>query len=139
MNPERVQAANRGDGWRWRLKHKYGMTPDQFARMVEEQEGLCYLCGEPLALEYKRAVHIDHDHSCCRGDRSCGRCIRGVACEPCNKGIGHFGDSPERMRRAADRLEAANTRLAAELAAAPVQDELPINVRRLGRTEEESA
>jgi hypothetical protein len=56
-------------------------------------------------------VHIDHDHSCCRGKKSCGTCVRGLACGDCNTGVGLFGDDPERMRRVADSLEMANRRL----------------------------
>lgn len=80
--------------------------------MAEAQMGCCYLCGEPLPVE-PRKVHVDHDHSCCRGSRSCGTCIRGLACEACNTGVGMFGDDPDRMRRVADSLEMANARVRA--------------------------
>ena len=50
---------------------------------------------------------------CCRGERSCGTCIRGLACQRCNYGISQFGDDPERMRRVADNLEMANRALRA--------------------------
>ena len=98
---------NKGAELRW----LYGITPERFAEMLAEQEGCCYLCGEPLDTETKRGVTVDHDHSCCRGQRSCGTCVRGLACGKCNAGIGHFGDDPERMRRVADNLEMANRRL----------------------------
>jgi hypothetical protein len=71
-----------------------------------------------------RKIHVDHDHSCCRGVRSCGKCVRGIACEPCNKGIGAFGDDPERLMRVAERLAAASAEVAARRAAAPVQAQL---------------
>src|ERR1035438_5681784 len=96
------------------LKYMYGITPEQWQAMFDAQGGCCYLCGEPLDLELKgRGVGIstDHDHSCGRGRRSCGTCIRGLACMPCNAGIGNFGDDPGRMRRVADNLEMANRRL----------------------------
>ena len=54
---------------------------------------------------------VDHDHSCCPGSKTCGKCLRGLACQKCNQGIGQFGDDPDRMRRVADNLEAANCRL----------------------------
>jgi hypothetical protein len=96
------------------LKYMYGITPERWQEMFDAQGGCCYLCGEPLDVDAKgRGVGIstDHDHSCCRGRRSCGSCIRGLACMPCNAGIGNFGDDPERMRRVADNLEMANRRL----------------------------
>lgn len=112
---------------RQHLRHRYGLTPERCAEMLAAQDGCCYLCGEPLPEDTKK-IHIDHDHACCRGSRSCGDCIRGLACEGCNTGIGCFGDDPERMRRVADQLEAANARAAAQRAAKPVQAELPLNV-----------
>lgn len=93
------------------VKYQYGLTPERVAELLEAQQGCCYLCGEPLEVGKPRSIHIDHDHSCCRGRRSCGTCIRGLACHPCNTGIGAFGDNPERMRRVADNLEMANRRL----------------------------
>ena len=110
----RYRAANPGfRGKRdpeWRLK-LYGMSLARIAEMLAAQGGACYLCGEPLDPEAKRGMHVDHDHACCRGGRSCGTCVRGLACDSCNVGISHFGDDPERMRRVADNLEMATRRL----------------------------
>ena len=104
-------------------KWRYGITAERVAKMAVEQQGLCYLCGEPLDFEKKNAVHIDHDHNCCRGRRSCGTCIRGLACNGCNTAIGLLGDDPERMRRVADNLEMANRRLRSQQ---PVQALIPL-------------
>jgi ribosomal protein L15E len=134
-HPEEVRLRNKQGGKKWRDQYLYGLSPERRAEMLAEQEGNCYLCSEPLDLAESRKIHVDHDHSCCRGVRSCGKCIRGLACEPCNKGIGAFGDDPERMRRAADRLEAAKGNMAARLSGAS-RPELPPNVRRMGRREE---
>jgi hypothetical protein len=109
------------------LKRKYGLSPEQWAQLLTEQGGLCYLCGEPVDLENKRNIHVDHDHSCCRGDVSCGLCIRGLACACCNPGIAMFGDDPDRMELVAQRLRAANAEVAARIAAALIQGELPID------------
>ena len=103
---------------------RYGLPPGGFEQWLTEQDYCCYLCREPLDLEKKRGIHIDHDHSCCRGNRSCGKCIRGLACHACNTGIGAFGDDPERMIQVAGRLAAANAEVAARRAAAPVQAQL---------------
>lgn len=31
-----------------------------------------------------RAAMVDHDHDCCPGGWSCGRCVRGLICSECN-------------------------------------------------------
>lgn len=95
----------------YRLMYKFGMTRKQWERLFDDQQGLCYLCNEPLNIELFHKIHVDHDHSCCRGERSCGTCVRGLACINCNLGIGRFGESPERLRRVADNLEMANRRV----------------------------
>jgi len=103
---------------------RYGLPPGAFEIRFTDQDGRCYLCREPLDTEKKRGIHVDHDHSCCRGNRSCGKCIRGLACHACNTGIGAFGDDPARMILVAERLAAANAEVAARIHAKPVQAEL---------------
>ena len=74
-----------------RLKRKartYGVTVDQLISLVQ---GTCGICGGG---NNGRTLHIDHDHRCCDGARSCGKCIRGVLCYPCNYGYERFLDSP---------------------------------------------
>lgn len=64
------------------------------------RRGLCESCGD-----YSKSLHIDHDHSCCNGPRSCGKCVRGALCAKCNVGLGSFLDSAERLRAAISYLE----------------------------------
>lgn len=66
----------------------------------EKQDGLCYLCQEPLPLDHSKFV-MDHDHACCPGTRSCERCRRGLAHQACNRLLGHAGDDPEKLMRIA--------------------------------------
>lgn len=117
---------------------RYGLPPGDFERRLAEQEGSCYLCREPLDLTKKRGIHVDHDHSCCRGRKSCGKCIRGLACHACNTGIGAFGDDPERMILVAARLSAAIAEVAARRATKPVQAEL-FDINEAVRRQKESA
>lgn len=82
---------------------RYGLTQEQLAAKREMSGGRCELCGEinPSG----RHLAVDHDHSCCSGSRSCGRCVRGLLCGKCNSGIGMFKDSPELLRAAIAYLE----------------------------------
>ena len=50
----------------------FNLSPEQFQAMIDEQNNRCKICGEV----FTRTPHVDHDHSCCSGPRSCGKCIR---------------------------------------------------------------
>jgi hypothetical protein len=69
----------------YRLKYRFNLTPETVKRMFEKQSGLCKLCRVAL----KKWV-IDHDHKCCPGRRSCGKCVRGLLCIPCNAMLGQL-------------------------------------------------
>ena len=40
--------------------------------------------------DHQGRLHVDHDHACCVGRRSCGQCVRGVLCARHNLLIGQF-------------------------------------------------
>ena len=74
---------------------QYGLTPEQYTALWEAQEGKCYICKR------NRASCVDHDHKCCPGKTSCGKCVRGLLCNPCNKGVlGHLRDNVQSLIRA---------------------------------------
>lgn len=79
---------------------RYGITRKQYE---EAQVKGCSICGRK-----DRKLHVDHDHSCCpaRGGsaRTCGKCVRGLICGPCNRGLGLFFDDPRALERAAKYL-----------------------------------
>jgi hypothetical protein len=79
-----------------------------YAELWESQGGKCYLCGDPLRKDLPKAIHLDHDHSCCPLGKSCERCRRGLACKNCNLMVGFAKDDPDRLRRMAIALENAN-------------------------------
>lgn len=86
-----------------RRLHYYGLTQEQFAARLDAQGGRCAVCG--TVLEFGRRAHMDHDHTCCPAERSCGKCIRGILCLGCNIGLGAFGDDPARLLAAAAYLQ----------------------------------
>ena len=82
------------------LKAKYGISLDDYAIMLENQDGRCAICGteDPGNSTY---FHVDHDHDCCPSRYTCGQCIRGLLCHGCNNGIGRFMDNAQALRAAA--------------------------------------
>ena len=70
------------------LKYKYKMTLEDYDKMLFSQNGVCAICKEKC--KTGRGLAIDHDHSCCPADISCGKCIRGLLCSGCNRAIGFF-------------------------------------------------
>ncbi len=107
------QSANSHKMREYYLKNKFGITVERWNEMLATQDGCCYLCADPLDPKH---THVDHSHACCPGDRSCGKCVRGLACRWCNQGVGQFRDDPERMRRAALALELAEATIRPALA-----------------------
>lgn len=86
---------------RWQ---KYKVDQERFEAMLAEQGGGCAICGSPTP-RWTGYWHIDHDHACCDRDGSCGKCVRGVLCQPCNVGLGHLGDDPKIVKAALEYLE----------------------------------
>lgn len=71
---------------RWSSIKRWSITKDEWYQILDAQEGVCALCGE---LNHDgRALHVDHDHSCCGPDKACQNCIRGLLCISCNRMIG---------------------------------------------------
>lgn len=116
-NREQTRASNRAwyeanrqkalqDHRRW----KFGLDPDRFQALWDSQGGRCAICGIPMVqlagtrADRVLAVHVDHDHRCCSGKRSCGRCVRGLLCNGCNRGLGSFADDPDRLLKAAEYM-----------------------------------
>ena len=72
---------------------RYGLTPEDFDRMLKRQHGLCLICWKP----FTRTPCVDHDHD--------SGFVRALFCDNCNIGCGRFFDNPDFLRRAADVME----------------------------------
>lgn len=81
---------------------KYGLTRDDYVDMEKSQNGVCKICGEPE--KYNKRLSVDHDHSCCSGAGSCGKCIRGLLCSVCNKVLGQVNDDKVLLQKMIDYL-----------------------------------
>ncbi len=88
-------------GWRKSrnsmLLKTYGITLDQYERMLEAQGGKCAMCDSTEPGKDRRGKDknfcVDHDHA--TGE------IRSLLCGRCNMGLGLLGDNP---REAAEML-----------------------------------
>jgi hypothetical protein len=88
-----------------RLKNMYNITLLQYEVMLEKQDGACAICKITTPTNQWLVFEVDHDHSCCPGPTSCGKCVRGLLCGNCNKGIGRFADNSKHLRSAAAYLD----------------------------------
>jgi len=105
-NRERVSASG--------IARRHGLQPEDWSALWDAQGGCCYLCGGKLVA---RKTDVEHDHSCCPQGSSCQTCRRGLACRFCNSLIAYANEDPDRLRRIADALEAAQAAVANRRAA----------------------
>lgn len=96
-------------GWkvnnRWmHIERKYGLTREAFTALLDAQGGRCAVCrtDDPGG---KGTWHVDHDHTCCPSQHTCGKCLRGLVCYSCNTAMGMLNDDPARLRACADYLD----------------------------------
>jgi hypothetical protein len=79
-----------------RTLRRYGITQDDFDRMLTEQGGRCAICATDSP-GGRSAWHIDHDHAT--------GAVRGLLCHLCNVGIGNLRDDTDIMRSAIAYLD----------------------------------
>ena len=82
-NPDKVKNT--------KLRLRYGITLAEKQLLHKKQQGRCAICDQP-----HETLCVDHNHIT--------RKVRGLLCLNCNKGLGHFYDSPERLYQAINYL-----------------------------------
>lgn len=85
----------RAQGRKSNLKTRHGVTPEWYATTLAAQGNGCAICASPPDGRWRRHP-IDHDHATGR--------VRGVLCNRCNRGLGLFSDSADRLQAAAEYL-----------------------------------
>lgn len=84
-------AADRGYKYKRKTpQHKRRKTLRE--NLTEQHQGKCALCDAVMT-----EPHLDHSHDT--------GFVRQVLCRNCNLALGHFQDSPELLRRAAEYVE----------------------------------
>lgn len=104
-NKDRIQESNRqwrlanADRYRrgvlkYKLKTRYGMTPEDKERMFEAQGCVCKCCGSPDPKA--KNWHVDHCHET--------NVVRGILCHPCNIMLGCAADDPLTLLKGVEYL-----------------------------------
>lgn len=105
-HPDRSKLQKR----RWALLHpdivankqliaNYGITLEQYNELLAKQKGICAICKEPSP--NGKRLCVDHCHKTGK--------VRGLLCDICNKGVGHFRDNSEYLRAAINYLKFYDT------------------------------
>lgn len=90
-------------------QRRYQLSENDYQNLLDSQSNSCSICGTTDSGFKKGAgFAVDHNHNCCPGIYSCGRCVRGLLCNSCNWGLGHFKDNPETLISAVAYLLAHN-------------------------------
>lgn len=79
---------------------KYGITREQFDKILLEQNGVCRICLKAETMKNGHntimSLAVDHNHETGK--------VRGLLCINCNQGIGKFKDNPVLLQRALEYL-----------------------------------
>lgn len=81
--------------WKHGLRTKFGIAPEDYYRMYEEQGGVCAICSKA---EPERRLAVDHCHRTGK--------VRGLLCRKCNMAVGLLGEDPDVLTRARSYLAA---------------------------------
>ena len=82
---------------RWRrIQQVYGVSKDQFYKMLISQECKCAICKLHIS---DKNCHVDHCHK--------RNIVRGLLCQKCNQGIGLFGDDVATLMSAIKYIESS--------------------------------
>ena len=83
------------------FQRKFGITLETRDQLAAHQDGQCAICGAEESALTKRLA-VDHDHGTGR--------VRGLLCQNCNLGLGHFRDDTGVLLAAINYLAQATTR-----------------------------
>ena len=72
------------------LMQRYHLTQNALDQLAIRQQNKCP-CGRRFS---EFPPRVDHDHGCCAGPTSCGKCVRGLLCARCNFVLGLLEESP---------------------------------------------
>jgi Recombination endonuclease VII len=87
------------------LRKRFRLSVEAYEAISKLQNHKCLGC-EKHRDEIGLLV-VDHDHNCCPDrNKTCGKCIRGLLCAPCNNALGLVKNNASTLRNLAQYLEA---------------------------------
>ena len=90
-------------GNRARQAIRHGMSLQFLTDLENQQNNCCAICKLPEPKPWR--LSVDHDHSCCPGKSSCGKCVRGLLCDTHNRMLGLAGDDISVLENAIEYLK----------------------------------
>ena len=94
----------------YNLKYKFGITIEEYQRMLDAQDGRCAICRREETVVRRRGTHsnenivlglaVDHNHKT--------KQVRALLCNTCNKGLGSFNDDIPLLETALEYLRKHN-------------------------------
>lgn len=95
---QKMRKKEAGINFQIQIKHRYGLTLEQYEQIVANQDGKCAICRVDNSQSFgKEKLCIDHSHSTGK--------VRGILCHKCNLILGFANDDPTLLRAAVDYLE----------------------------------
>lgn len=83
----------------YKLKQNYGITLDQYNKMLSDQNGCCRICDRHES-KLSKKLCVDHNHTTGK--------VRGLLCNSCNTNIGKFNEDTRILNKMIEYLKEHN-------------------------------
>ncbi len=83
--------------WEKYINNMYGITADDYMKMLDEQKGNCAICLMPETRKLQKRLCVDHNHDTGQ--------IRGLLCQRCNSVIGYMKEDVRLLENAIGYLK----------------------------------
>lgn len=87
----------RENRWKKHLKSAYGLSYEEYTKMLETQKGVCKICGKPPEESRDGRLFVDHCHMSLKN--------RGLLCYQCNTVLGMANDDVTILKKAIEYLD----------------------------------
>jgi hypothetical protein len=72
----------------------YRLTIEKYLEILNDQNESCAICKK------RKRLYVDHDHTCCPSNLTCGKCVRGLICQKCNMMMHYIDECRNLFERA---------------------------------------